>query len=468
MSPAPSARFSDRVRRVPSRFVFGLTAVAVVGSAGCFNQRSFAMQPSDYAAWLPAVSLADHRPTAIEWLQRTHQQLRHLLPRSGAGAMLTQDLSPPGRPADVFAHFGLKRGRLSSVLFNLVGLMNTAQVTQSDQSIDEPPPDWPGFRDVWIPINSELQLAGRLGLARIDGQPRLADCIVLIPGLLGDNGLWRTRDLAIALQDSGLHVLALELRGYGQTEERYPETNYSYGLLETGDLLAVAEWLQALNYVRDTGLIGFSWGGNQALLVAWEDAREVDDPSVAPHLRPYLRPPTGRPHYRAGVIAFSPVLAFEELLDKLARSWSMLADPVLNRMQAGLKARWARKSALKGNGDLRQLVTYEVGRAGVNYPSAIGDGFRYLRLLPYRGQPAGDKLKNARIPVLIVQGANDPLGSAQAVSDLCAELDNPNVAAIILPGGGHNGFAAYARSYYYNLILHFFNSRPTENAVVAR
>jgi pimeloyl-ACP methyl ester carboxylesterase len=459
MTRSSDARIGPRATRRAPVIMVCLIGGVLAACAGCFNQRSFPMRRSDLQAYELASS-SQASPSAVEWLVSAHGELKHLLPRGGADALLTGDLAPGGHPIDVFAHFGLNPTHLHSVLFNLNGLMNTAQVTSGGSAIDTHPPDWDGFRDIWVPINPELQLAGRLGLAMVDGKPRVADCIVLVPGLLGDNGLWRTRDIATALRDSGLHVLALELRGYGQTEARYPNTYYCYGLLETGDLLAVAEWLQAQAFVRETGLIGFSWGANQALLLAWEDGREDDDPSVPPGMRSFMRPRNDLPHYRAGVIAFSPVVAFESLLDKLTRNWSMLADPVLSSMQAGLRKRWARKQSAESNGDLRRLVEFEARRAGLTYPGAMDDGFTYLRLLPYGHLGVNRKLEHARIPVLVVQGANDPLGRAQAVCDLFAGMRNPNVAALILPGGGHNGFPAYARSYFYNLILHFFEAHP--------
>jgi len=64
--------------------------------------------------------------------------------------------------------------------------------------------------------------------------------------------------------------------------------------------------------------------------------------------------------------------------------------------------------------------------------------------MPYRGQPAGDKLESARVPVLIVHSVNDPLQTAQEVVDLLVDTENPQVAGIVLPGGGHIGFQAYA------------------------
>ena len=122
------------------------------------------------------------------------------------------------------------------------------------------------------------QGGGRLALLR-------ADCIVLLPGLFGDNGVLRTRDLAIALRDQGFHVLALELRGHGQTDRRYPNVYYTFGVLECQDLLRVSEWLEdSFAHVSRTGLVGVCWGANLGLLTAWFDGRGPDDPSITPEL----------------------------------------------------------------------------------------------------------------------------------------------------------------------------------------
>jgi dienelactone hydrolase len=118
-----------------------------------------------------------------------------------------------------------------------------------------------------------------LGFARVDGEIREADCIVILPGLFGDNGVLRTRDLALAFRDQGFHVLALELRACGQTERRYPNAFTCWGVRESADLLDVAEWLEDKPHVRRTGLVGFCWGANIALLTAWADSRSLDDPA---------------------------------------------------------------------------------------------------------------------------------------------------------------------------------------------
>lgn len=440
-----------RQRRL-ARFALALLLL-LPAQSGCFTERSFAMRLGDF---VPAEGIPGprHLMDARAWLSLTHAQLQGLLPSGDSRALLVEDLTVAGESVKLRQHFGLP-SRLDSLLLNLNGIEQSAQVT-SDHDSSQLAPPWRGFEDIWIPVEPELRLAGRIGFAARGD----ADCIVLLPGLLGDNALWRTRDLAVALRNSGLHVLALEPRGFGRTAQRYPDYAYTFGIRDIGDLLVVAEWLQRLPQVRETGLIGFSWSANLALLAAWEDNRAANDPAVSRALAALLRPVSGEPHYRAGIIAFSPVLQFEPLLDKLEKSWSLIANPVLSRLQDGIRARQSERRYVGGAGDLRRLIAQEARRAGLDSPESLSDGYDYLRLLPYRGRTPGPKLERARVPVMIVQAANDPLESAQAVADLLAGLHNPHVAGIILPGGGHNGFSAYCRSYFYSLVLRFFDIAP--------
>jgi predicted alpha/beta-fold hydrolase len=429
--------------------------------AGCFSERSFVMRPEDYVP-APAVnSSALPAGDTRAWLAHAHQTLRHTLPYDDEPALTTEQLvDPAGNPVDVYAHFGRCPEYSNSIFLNFFGLMDTAQASGAEAAIENPAAPWPGFEDVWAPINDRLQLSGRLGLARgADGEPLVADCIIVLPGLLGDLAVKRSRDLARALVDAGHHVLALELRGFGQTERRFPDVYYTFGVLETGDLLAVDEWLQQRPYVRGTGLIGFCWGANHVLLAAWEDGREEDHPGVAPELRKRLRPRDGRRHFTSGVLAFSPTLDFEPIVEVLRQEWPAADEPVLCTLQDGVRDRMRRKRHPEINGDLGRLIQFEFARSELTYPHAVRDGYDYLRFLPYRGKPAGDKLESARVPVLIVHGSNDPLASPQAVADLIASTENRNVAAVVLDGGGHVGFAPYDRSYFYSLVLNFFDPR---------
>jgi len=66
--------------------------------------------------------------------------------------------------------------------------------------------------------------------------------------------------------------------------------------------------------------------------------------------------------------------------------------------------------------------------------------------------------------VLIIHAANDPLAEAQTLADLFAKIHKPNVAGIVLSGGGHVGFAPFARDYYYSMIVNFFDELPAAGA----
>jgi pimeloyl-ACP methyl ester carboxylesterase len=230
-----------------------LACIVVLGLvAGCYSERSVILPARD------AIHQSDRdgpppRSTR-DWLEFAHARLGEVLPKHLSPPLLTDDLTgPAGDPADVYRHFGRSPGSLQNVLLNPVGIMYTAQAS-GERFLAGVPEPWPGFEDVWIPVEPGLDLSGRLGLVRdAAGDPRSTDCIVLLPGLFGDNSALRLQDVATVLLSLGYHVLALEQRGHGQTEKRYPDKHYSFGVLETGDVLAVAEWLQARPEVRETG-----------------------------------------------------------------------------------------------------------------------------------------------------------------------------------------------------------------------
>lgn len=434
------------------------TVIALIGIAGCAREKSFPIVPQKVITLAADESAA---PTSTrDWLKTAQSQLSHLYPGAPAAPLLTSDLTAAdGDAVDVCSHFGITQKKLSSIWSNWNGILCSAQV--SGERFGPQPPEWPGFEDILIPVSTELQLSGRLGLAQRNGRPAYADCIVLLAGLFGDNSTIRSRDLALALRAAGLHVLSLEQRGHGQTEARNPNVPYSFGAMEAGDLLIVARWLEARPEVRDTGLIGFCWGANTSLLTAWEEGRRDDDPAVPEGIRPYLKNQhdgSVRPTFRAGVIAFSPALRFELLLDRLEHRWSVFSDPVCAALGDIVDARVKQKHYRELNGDLRALLHLEAERAAPRDPDFYENGVRYVHLMP-DANASTTKLDAARMPVLVVHAADDPVGAAQPVADLMCRVHNPNVAAIILPSGGHCGFPSRARDYYYSLILNFFDSR---------
>ncbi|MEE8169638.1 MAG: alpha/beta fold hydrolase, partial [Phycisphaerae bacterium] len=343
----------------------------LLGTTGCFSEASITMHGKEavrLAEWRVA---SGWRPTVREWLASAHAELSPLLPRSSHAALLTEELvTPNGAPRDAFAAFGVVSDQLQSVFGNLNGLSCTAKSASRRPWIDETPPAWPGFEDVWIPIGAEVSLSGRLGLARrADGEFRRADCIVILPGFFGDNGVLRSRDLSLALLDAGYHVLSLEMRACGQTEARYPGMPWACGVFDCPDLMAVSDWLERRPEVERTGLVGFCWGSTVALLTAWYDGCAPDDPSISPSIAGLLSPPApSRLRFRAGILAFSPVLRFETLMDELDVERSAISDPVFAGLQDTIRQRMTRKRFTSISGSLRALIDYEYESYGIPLP----------------------------------------------------------------------------------------------------
>ncbi|MCY2925097.1 MAG: hypothetical protein NT031_06590 [Planctomycetota bacterium] len=241
----------------------GILVLACLLQGCLFSERSF---PHDKATFVPVKPApGGQRVGAKDWLAQAAPMLAHLLPHTfphqETPALLTDQLrTPEGKGADVVSHFHIKVGRLESLVDNFWGLVYSAQATMT-RSTTERSPCWEGFEEVWVPIQDDLQLSGRLGWARdAAGNIADADCIVILPGIRGDNNVVRVRDLALALRKSGFHVLSVELRGAGLTDKRFPKYEYTWGVYETDDLLRVADWLQSRPHVRRTGLIAWARG----------------------------------------------------------------------------------------------------------------------------------------------------------------------------------------------------------------
>ena len=235
------------------------TLIPALLLCGCiFSERSFPCDPRTRVV-IDSPTSATQPLTPRQWLSHAAPELAHLLPAHRKTSLLTEQLTAPdGRPADVVVHFDIKTDQLESIFVNFLGLACSAQAIMP-RSPDQRGPPWRDFEDVWVPVRADLQLSGRLAWARdAAGNVIDADCIVIMPGIRGDNNILRVRDLAQALHVSGFHVLSVEVRGAGLTDQRYPQYEFTWGVLETDDLLVVADWLQVQPHVRRTGLVGYS------------------------------------------------------------------------------------------------------------------------------------------------------------------------------------------------------------------
>lgn len=441
--------------------------LALAGWTGCLSEQPVFVDAEQSRRVAPAAAQAAEIPSTRAWLHSAHAQLADLLPPDAQPALLTENfLDSVGRPVDVYAHFQLNRTQLHTVLGNFSGLKHTAQGASQVTCVESDPPAWPGFDDVWIEMPDGPRLSARLGMARENHVIRDADCIVILPGFFGDNCVKRTQALAQFLREAGFHVLALEMRGHGQTERTQPDVAYTFGVREADDLMHLADWLQARPHVRRTGLVGFCWSANVALLAAWYENHGEHDPDITPTIAAHLTAGRDRRRYAAGIMAFSPIVQWERLVDDLEKSYTTFSHPVYASLQNTIQERMERKGYPDPDGSLRRLIELEYARCGVTLPGGTAEGYRFLRLAPHGGHVPTVKLNAARMPVAIVQAANDPLAPAQDVVDLFARITNPRVAGIILPGGGHVGFANYAPEYYYSLIAAFFDAGAPQDVAL--
>lgn len=457
--------------RLPVTIIASLVLLLTIGIAGCLREMSFPLNKPDIVHLSPDSEAAGGEQTLSTraWLVQAQKQLACPWPRERTALTTDQLVDDQGRPIDVYARMGKPKQHLNIIVKNFNALVHSYQAAAPGYAIDTPAPLWPGFKTVWIPIEDELKLCGRLGFAETSGKVQLADCIVLLPGIWGDNGVLRTRDLANALRDSGFHVLALELRGHGQTEACFPDVHYTFGLMETQDLLKVSEWLQD-HYpsIRRTGLIGFCWGGNLAILAAWYDGCGGKHSSITPSVARHLDPVSSRSHFEAGVISFSTVLDWEEIVDGSDQPHGSLENPCYYALQEVNRDRMMFKQHPEVSGNLRRLIAYEYVQSPLTSSFPIMDCYRFLRFLPHGNLPWDDKLSSVRVPLLMVHAVNDPFTLAQTLPDMIATTKNPNVAGLMLHGGGHIGFFPYNKAYTYSLILNFFDPRLGPSPTVPR
>ena len=152
---------------------------------GCFVETSYPFGHDD-VSWIDR-PLADEHSSTRRWLAYCHRELENLLPAGTRSALLSEDfVGEDGGPIKAAEHFKLRFEDMDTMLGNARGLLHTSHLASTCTYVDPPPPAWPGFEDLWIPICDKLQLSGRMALSTDhNGEIAQADCIVILPGFLG-------------------------------------------------------------------------------------------------------------------------------------------------------------------------------------------------------------------------------------------------------------------------------------------
>jgi predicted alpha/beta-fold hydrolase len=424
---------------------------------GCLAERSFPMVPERLARLKPDGG----RVPARAWARAMHAAARDRLPDQSRDALTTDDLT--GAPAQVWRHFALDPARLDSLWGNWDGIEKTALVASPPPQIESghiQRAAWKGFEDVELPGVGGAMLFARLGRP----QPAHAmpgSAIIITHGLFGTLDGIDMENQAQALRRAGHTVLALEMRGHGETNCRHPEYAITFGMYEVGDLAAAAGWLKTQVAATRVGLVSFSLTAYEALLLGWLDGQApVTELNGYPALA-QLPKPGPEPVFNAGMLVISPPVGILSLADGFTPKAEPLNAPCRATFQGHVVARLEAYGEPPAYG-MWDLAKSEFTRAGFLTPG--GDTavfresfYRFIDLSRDSWRVGAARMENVRVPLLVLHAADDPLGTAQGVADLFGRVRNPNVGVIILRQGGHMGFSALSADYYYSVITNFFD-----------
>lgn len=136
------------------------------------------------------------------------------------------------------------------VYIGLPTVMAVVVVLPENSSAGNPPD---GFSEVTLTTDDDVQLAAWYA------EPQNGSVIILVHG--AGSGRGSVRNYAMMLQDNGFGVLAINLRGYGDSEGKINRLGWN----GTADIGAAVTYLENLDDVESIGALGLSLGGEVLL-----------------------------------------------------------------------------------------------------------------------------------------------------------------------------------------------------------
>ena len=241
--------------------------------------------------------------------------------------------------------------------------------------------------------------------------PRLA---ILCHGLEGSSDSKYMLGMAAALKEINWDVLAWNYRSCGEEINR-SQLMYHAGATQDLDLV----FRHALNSrpYAEVLLIGFSLGGNLALLYASEDREKARE-----HLK--------------GVISFSAPLDLGSSAKSLSRGFSRIYQSnFLRLMKRKVKRKSKQFPGIYRTALLDKIRTLE--DFDENYIAPI-HGFKSARDYWQRCS-SKHRLKAIAVPTLLVSALDDPFLGPECYLEK-SEVENPNISLLTPRFGGHSAF----------------------------
>jgi pimeloyl-ACP methyl ester carboxylesterase len=179
-------------------------------------------------------------------------------------------------------------------------------------------------------------LAGRWALIH-DGRPRPG--VVLVPGSTQSKDLKFMVELAELFWRNGWHVLAVDLRGNGESR-RLSQAMYTGGWKEADDVLGAVRHLRETSKASSVAVIGFSLGGTALVKAMAADPSAIGagvavTPALGRRAPLTPTPPDYRPSPGARwVLDHYGARSFYEYFERAARSYGV----DLATLEAGMRA----------------------------------------------------------------------------------------------------------------------------------
>ncbi len=139
-------------------------------------------------------------------------------------------------------------------------------------------PAWEGFEDIEIPVGNKITLFGRLGTADTKNPRRRRFPAATSSSRMGFSdpsmvSIWPTKWRRFAAR--GIMCSPSRCGAMARRTAEHPEYTVSFGIAESSDLIAIAQWLKTVHGATRVGLVSFSLTGYEALLTAWLDGGRV-------------------------------------------------------------------------------------------------------------------------------------------------------------------------------------------------
>ena len=449
----------------------GALTLAGLLNLGCFSERSFVVPENRLVS---CATVAAPNCSAKDWIEGAATAVSSALPADHRAVVTTAGARrDDGGCVDVWRVFGVNPATLDKLLGNLSGLQETAQVSPpgNRDGGNAGAERWPGFTGVEIPMSDGLRIYARVA-PPAPGHDHAGErsYVVLTHGLFASQQGCEARNLADALRRYGHHVVAIDMRGHGETGRLNPRFPTTFGASEVRDLIEVARWLRDTRGARRVGLLCFSITAQEGMTAAWADSDALYDQAPSPVLDNLPRP-RPQPAYDA-IVAVCPPLNLLEYAASLERKYSMLDSAVRATFQQRIAARM-RAAGAPPTHSMWAYARFELSRTrwASRYPDADALLRDVVRMADFSGENWNvgvRRLERVRTPLLVIATANDPLGSAQATVNLVARVRNPNVGLLVLPRGGHTGLsAAGGAPGYYSLLRAAFDPQSCPTALTA-